>query len=48
MTFQPVVVEAFDEINAAFFAGRCDGYTTDATGLLACAARLRVQPQTTT
>src|SRR3954466_680695 len=33
MTFQPVVIEAFDEINAAFFAGRCDGYTTDASGL---------------
>ena len=33
MTFKPVVIEKVDEIRAAFFAGRCDVFTTDASGL---------------
>ena len=33
MSFDPVVIESFDEVNAAYFAGRCDVYTTDASGL---------------
>jgi general L-amino acid transport system substrate-binding protein len=33
MTFKPVVIEALQEVNAAFFSGRCDVYTTDASGL---------------
>jgi general L-amino acid transport system substrate-binding protein len=33
MTFKPVVIEKLEEIRAAFFAGRCDVYTTDASGL---------------
>jgi general L-amino acid transport system substrate-binding protein len=33
MTFKPVVIEKVEEIRAAFFAGRCDVYTTDASGL---------------
>jgi general L-amino acid transport system substrate-binding protein len=44
MTFQPVVIEAFDEINAAFFAGRCDGYTTDASGLAGVRSTLATNP----
>ncbi|OSQ41932.1 amino acid ABC transporter substrate-binding protein [Thalassospira sp. MCCC 1A01428] len=33
MSFQPVVIENINETTAAFFAGRCDVYTTDASGL---------------
>ncbi len=35
MTFTPVLIEKFDDVNAAFFAGRCDAYTTDQSGLAA-------------
>ena len=35
MSFKPVVIEKVDEIRAAFFAGRCDVYTTDASALAA-------------
>jgi general L-amino acid transport system substrate-binding protein len=35
MTFKPVVIEKVDEIRAAFFSGRCDVYTTDASALAA-------------
>lgn len=33
MTFTPVVIEKLQEVTAAFFSGRCDVYTTDASGL---------------
>jgi len=33
MTFKPVVIEKVEEVRAAFFAGRCDVLTTDASGL---------------
>ncbi|MBM3570065.1 MAG: amino acid ABC transporter substrate-binding protein [Alphaproteobacteria bacterium] len=33
MDFKPVVIERLDEINAAYFSGRCDVLTTDASGL---------------
>jgi general L-amino acid transport system substrate-binding protein len=33
MTFKPVVIEKVEDIRAAFFSGRCDVYTTDASGL---------------
>ena len=33
MEFKPVVIEKVDELRAAFFSGRCDVYTTDATAL---------------
>jgi len=33
MELNTVVIEQFEELNAAFFAGRCDAYTTDASGL---------------
>ncbi len=33
LTFKPVVIEKVEEARAAFFSGRCDVYTTDASGL---------------
>ena len=33
MDFKPVVIQELAEVEAAFFAGRCDVYTTDASGL---------------
>ena len=33
--FTPVVIERLEEINAAYFSGRCDVYTTDISGLAA-------------
>src|SRR5437763_8473855 len=33
MTFKPVVIEKLDEVENAYFSGRCDVYTTDRSGL---------------
>lgn len=33
MDFKPVVIQEQADVEAAFFAGRCDAYTTDASGL---------------
>ena len=33
LTIKPVVFEKFDAANAAYFSGRCQAYTTDASGL---------------
>lgn len=33
MTFRPVVIQELAEVERAFFEGRCDAYTTDASGL---------------
>ena len=33
LAIKPVVFEKFDAANAAYFAGRCQAYTTDASGL---------------
>jgi general L-amino acid transport system substrate-binding protein len=33
LKFSTVVIESFDELNNAFFAGRCDALTTDVSGL---------------
>ncbi len=38
MTFKPVVIERLEEVEQAFFSGRCDVYTTDASGLAATRA----------
>ena len=38
MSFKPVVIEKVEEIRAAFFSGRCDVYTTDASSLYATRA----------
>jgi ABC-type amino acid transport/signal transduction systems, periplasmic component/domain len=35
MTYNPVVFEKLDEVNAAYDANRCDVYTTDQSGLYA-------------
>ena len=34
MSFKPVVIEKLEEITNAYFAGRCDVYTTDVSGLV--------------
>jgi general L-amino acid transport system substrate-binding protein len=36
--FKPVVIEKLDEVESAFFSGRCDAYTTDRSGLAATRA----------
>jgi general L-amino acid transport system substrate-binding protein len=46
MTFKPVVIEKVEEIRQAFFSGRCDVYTTDASGLYATRAANVPAPQT--
>jgi general L-amino acid transport system substrate-binding protein len=33
MTYRPVVIENFEALEAAFYGGRCDAYTTDASAL---------------
>ena len=38
MTFKPVVIEKNEELNKAFFAGRCDALTSDASQLAAVRA----------
>lgn len=40
MDFKPVVFEAQDEADAAYNAGRCDAYTTDASGLYSIRLKL--------
>jgi general L-amino acid transport system substrate-binding protein len=35
MTFKPVLIEKLDELMQAYASGRCDSYTTDASGLAA-------------
>ena len=44
MEFDPVVIESFEEVNAAYFAGRCDVYTTDASGLASIRATVAPNP----
>jgi general L-amino acid transport system substrate-binding protein len=46
MSFKPVVIEKVDEIRQAFFSGRCDVYTTDASGLYATRVANVPAPQT--
>lgn len=40
MKYQPVPVETFTEARAAYLSGRCDVYTTDASGLAAARAAM--------
>jgi len=44
MKFKPVVIEKLEEVLAAYFAGRCDAYTTDQSGLVALRASRAPQP----
>ncbi len=41
---KPVVIEKLEEIEQAFFSGRCDAYTTDASGLAATRASKAPKP----
>ena len=38
MSFKPVVIEKLEEVVNAYFAGRCDVYTTDVSGLVSVRA----------
>jgi general L-amino acid transport system substrate-binding protein len=44
MDFEPVVIEHQDEATATFFSGRCDVYTTDASGLASIRATVAPNP----
>ena len=39
MTFKPVVIEKLEEVLNAYFAGRCDVFTTDHSGLVSVRRR---------
>ncbi len=45
MTFKPVVIEKLEEVLNAYFAGRCDVYTTDVSGLVAVRASRAPRPE---
>jgi general L-amino acid transport system substrate-binding protein len=44
MKFKPVVIEKLEEVLNAYFAGRCDAYTTDVSGLVAIRASRASNP----
>jgi general L-amino acid transport system substrate-binding protein len=44
MKFKPVVIEKMEEVLNAYFAGRCDVYTTDVSGLIAARASRAANP----
>jgi general L-amino acid transport system substrate-binding protein len=44
MQFKPVVIEKLDEVEAAFFAGRCDVYTSYSAGLASIRATRATNP----
>jgi general L-amino acid transport system substrate-binding protein len=44
LDFKPVVIEKLDEVESAFFSGRCDAYTTDRSGLAATRAARAPNP----
>ena len=44
MSFKPLVIEKLDEVENAFFSGRCDAYTTDRSGLAATRASKAANP----
>jgi general L-amino acid transport system substrate-binding protein len=45
LTYKPMVIEKADEARAAFFAGRCDALTTDASALYAARAANAPDPE---
>jgi general L-amino acid transport system substrate-binding protein len=45
MSFKPVVIEKLEEVLNAYFAGRCDVYTTDISGLVAVRASRAPKPE---
>ena len=44
MKFKPVVIEKLEEVLNAYFAGRCDVYTTDVSGLVSVRASRAPKP----
>lgn len=44
LDFKPVVIEKLEDVESAFFAGRCDAYTTDASALAATRASRAAKP----
>ena len=44
MTFKPVVIEKLEEVLNAYFAGRCDAFTTDVSGLVSTRASRATNP----
>jgi general L-amino acid transport system substrate-binding protein len=44
MSFKPVVIEKLEEVLSAYFAGRCDVFTTDVSGLVAVRASRAPNP----
>jgi len=45
MSFKPVVIEKLEEVLNAYFAGRCDVFTTDHSGLIALRASRAPKPE---
>jgi general L-amino acid transport system substrate-binding protein len=45
MSFKPVVIEKMEEVLNAYFAGRCDVYTTDHSGLISTRASRAPKPE---
>ncbi len=45
LNLKPVVFDKFDAANAAYFAGRCQAYTTDASGLASVRAKEAKDPK---
>jgi general L-amino acid transport system substrate-binding protein len=44
MQFKPVVIENLEEVESAFFSGRCDVYSTDTSGLASARAARASNP----
>ncbi|MBT3066294.1 amino acid ABC transporter substrate-binding protein [Rhodoferax sp. U11-2br] len=45
LNIKPIVFEQFDAANAAYFSGRCLGYTTDASGLASIRSKEAKDPK---
>jgi general L-amino acid transport system substrate-binding protein len=45
LNIKPVVFEKFEAANAAYFSGRCVGYTTDASGLASIRSKEAKDPK---
>lgn len=44
LSFEPVVIESIDEVNAAYFSGRCDVYTSDSSQLASLRSTVAPNP----
>ncbi len=45
MSFKPVVIEKLEELQSAYFSGRCDVFTTDVSGLVSTRASRAKRPE---